>query len=254
MSKEIDEMFDNEFGDLLSNAKVVPEASTPTPAPTPVEVKPEAPKATAKTTVDGDNYVAFGTKVSTVPIPRFKASKDMKARIAILSKQVLCLKTHYIPGIGSIVCLEDKCCELEGMPKIRYVIPIVVYTTNKNGAVVSEDIELKALVLGVEQYEALADAINFSGRDVQDVDIVCTCSDEQYQKLTFAADASKGAQWKTFSSAHSLVEKYKADKSKLYLAVARKISLETYLTKKGFVSGPATTVGEITNINDMLDE
>lgn len=266
--RNVDDLFDEEFGDLLTGVEEnksvsindIPETKEPVvEVPVSVSVnKNESSSTTSHPTTSyssaDDGFVAFGSKVSSVPIPRFKASKDTKARIAVLSKQVLTLKTHYTKETGSFVCLEDKCCELEGLPRVRYLVPIVQYSTNKAGAIVGQDLELKVLSLGAETYDALVDAISFSGRSVQDVDVICTCSDEQYQKLSFAADASKGAQWRAFPSAKAIIEKYKNNKSKLYMAVARRISLDTYLTKKGFMRTSAPTMGTVDNIEDLLDE
>lgn len=250
--------FDEDFGDLLADTVEVPETpvAQPThkPAPRPQVANTTQPTAKDSGEPDDEGFVAFGTTVSSIPIPRFKATTASKSRIAVLSKQVLTLKTHYVEGIGNFVCLNDKCCEFEGLPRVRYIIPVVQYTCNKSGAVVGQDIDLAALTVGAEQYDALVNAINFSGRDVQDVDIVVTCSDEQYQKLTFAADASKGATWKTFPGAKDLVANFKANKSKLHMGVARKVSLDTYLTKKGFVASQIPQTVAVDNIEDLLDE
>ncbi len=262
--KKMEDIFDEEFGDLLDGVERKPE-SVPTTPTTPVETAPTAP-AVAKPTAPApakakpaDNvggFVTFGTKVSSVPIPRFKASKDNKARFAILSQQVLPVKTHYVDDIGNIICFDGKCCEFEGLPRVRYLVPIVVYATNKNGGIIGQDIELQVLTLGAEQYGALADAVEFSGRALQDVDIVCTCTDDQYQKLTFAADASKGAQWKGFPGAKEIVDLYKKNKDKLYMAVARQISEETYLTRKGYMHPQVATnsVANVSNVDDLLDD
>lgn len=261
MSKNTNEntndLFDEEFGDLLSDAKVV--ASEPK-AEVPVKQAPVVTEEAAKAVVekekeDTSDFVTFGTKITSVPIPRFKASQQSKSRISIISKKILAVKTHYVQGIGSFVCMDGKCCEFEGLPKVRYLIPVVVYTTNKSGAIIGDDIELRVLALGSDSYDTLVQAVSLSGRDIQDVDIVVSCSDEQYQKVSFAADASTNAKWKTFSTAKELVEKYKANKDKLYLAIARKISMETYLSKKGVMSNNApqmTSVGS--SIDDLLDD
>lgn len=253
-NENIDAMFDEEFGDLLSDVK--PEEEKPV-AEAAVAPEVEQTKSTGDAAVDKDTggFVPFGATVPSVPIPRFKASKDTKARVALITKNVLTKKIHYVKEIGSFLCMDGKCCEIEGLPRVRYIVPVVQYTVNKNGAPASKDIELKCLVLGGEQYQALVDAVQFSGRDVTDVDIVVTCSDEQYQKLTFAADASRGAMWKTFPGAKDLANRYKENKDKLYMSVARKISMETYLTKKGFMTPQAPQgISLSAELEDVLDD
>lgn len=263
MSNEKDELnFDEEFGDLLGDAQVTPAKPEPAPAKPAVAPAPsanpapvaQAPAATA--TPDNNGFIPFGQKVSSVPIPRFRATKDSKCRVAIISKNVLGLKTHYVEGLGTIRCFDGKCCELEGMARVRYILPVVQYECRKDGSIISDALELKGLVLGAEQYDALASAVQFSGREINDVDIVITCSDEQYQKITFAADASKGATWKTFGApAKAIADLYRANKDKLYMCIARNITPETYLTHKGFVGNAQPRTIPVNDINDLgLDD
>lgn len=252
MSRPDDDLdFNEEFGDLLSDAEVkVDKPAEPKPAPTPAPVV--HPTETAKP--DEDGFIPFGQKVSSLPIPRFKATKENKCRIAVISKNALAVKTHYVEGLGTIRCFDGKCCELEGMPRVRYILPVVQYECRKDGTIISNSLELKGLVLGGEQYDALANAIQFSGREVNDVDIIVSCSDEQYQKITFAADASKGASWKTFPTAKDIAATYKANKDKLFMCIARNVTPEVYLSHKGFF-GKQPLSEPVNNLDDLgLDD
>lgn len=251
--QEKDDLLDEEFGDLLAGTEPVKKEPAPVKE---VPVTPVAPATTVTTPSTGKKdplaTVPFGTKISTVPIPRFKATKAVKARIAFVSKGVLPIKTHYVDGIGSFVCFEGKCCELEGLPKVRYLLPIIVYETDKTGRVISQNISLQALCLGEDAYSALGDAVAFSGKGIQELDVIVSCTDEGYQKLSFTVDNSQAPSWKTFPQAKDLVEYYKANKNRLYMAVARTMEESTYLTRKGFVV-PTTQAPQVDNPEDLLD-
>lgn len=272
MSNEKVDLFDEEFGDLLGDLEsTAGKKQSPVQKPNqnvgfkqaqgaqgqrpvqPVQ-PPVQPVQTAQDDEEEAVFVPFGTKIDPIPIPRFKASTDAQARISIISNGVLPVKMHFVEGIGSFKCFGGACCENEGLPKVRYVVPVVLYDTDKTGRIVSNNIELKALVLGDEAYGALATAIAYSGRKINDVDIIISCTDAQYQKMTFAADASSAPAWKGFSSKDAIVEKYKANKNNLYLAVTRKISSETYLAKKGFLKASASQQPQFEDISQVFEE
>jgi hypothetical protein len=259
-----DDLLDEEFGDLLagiSTAKETPPVATPSPTPPVVPTAPSpSPVPTGVTNLstptgkrDPFATVPFGTKVPTVPIPRFKATKTAKTRVAFISKGVLPIKTHYVDGMGSFVCFEGKCCELEGLPKVRYLLPIIVYETDRTGKIISENISVQALSLGEDAYSALGDAVLFSGKGIQDIDVIISCTDETYQKLTFTVDNSVSPQWKTFKTARSMVDYFKENRDRLYMAVARTMEESTYLSRKGFVMPATSQAPRVDNPEDLLD-
>jgi hypothetical protein len=257
--------FDEDFGDIFEGTRevakpastpVVPASTPVVPASTPVvPTDTNASGGTNESPVKGTSTVSFGKTVSNVPVTRFKGQKDFKARIALVWDQVQTVKLHYVQGIGSFVCFGGKCCDLEGLPRVRYLIPVIQYNTDRNGKIIDDNIELKTLAIGAETYSALADVITMSGRGVTEVDIIVSCSDEQYQKLTFAADNSKGITWPTFPKAKELYKYFKEHRNDLYQSVARNIDESSYLTKKGFVTNdsPAVTVAPVSRVEDLLE-
>lgn len=275
------DLFDENFADVFADTKTEDDKAAPAVAP--VEATPAAPVASVaapaakvvtpvakpvvpvkSASIDASKVeseieemmkpVSFGTKVSNVPIPRFKGKVDFKSRVAILSKDVVPVKIHFENGIGSFICFDGACCE-EGLPRVKYLIPVMQYNTDKKGNPVDDTVEVKVLALGGDAYGALADAVGMSGRDITDVDVVIACSDEQYQKLTFAADASKPCSWKKFPCAREKYAYYKKYADKLYLAVGRILTEEAYKRKKGLVApaAPAAPVGNSAPVPPLKD-
>lgn len=252
----LEEVPDVEVKGRTSPAVVTVVPSTPKmaePKPVVSEVTPVA--SDDEKAPDGLQEISFGTRVSNVPIARFKGVKDFKSRIAVLTSKIVAVKVHYVQGIGSFLCFDGACCELEGLPKLKYLIPVVQYNTDKSGKITDDKAELKVLSLGADGYGALSDAISMSGRAINDVDIVVSCSDDGFQKLTFAVDASVPCSWKKFSCAKSIVEYYKTHRSKMYMAVGRSISEETYLVKKGVAktSDPVGNNAPVPTVQNLLD-
>lgn len=172
----------------------------------------------------------IGVKVSRVPIDKYKASASKIDRIGFLLNKVIPIKMHYIEGVGSIICFHGKCCEVAGTPMVRYLFPIVVYTTDSDGNICGSKISLQMLSLGEDAYKTII-TINKScaamgGMD--HVDLLVTCTDETYQKMTFVQAGP--AVWRQYASiANFLREKWMQDGSKSYMAVARKMDEETFL-------------------------
>lgn len=173
--------------------------------------------------------VEIGTKISSVPIEKYKASEDRVDRIAFISKQVTAVKTHYIENFGNVVCFGGKCCDDMGSPKIRYLLPIAKYQTDNDGKVVGSKVELMILSAGEDLYKNIVtlqrSTESMGGIDY--IDVLVTCSDSKYQKisLTYAGEAM----WrKSNSVANFLNEHWMRDGDKAYMAIARKIDEKKY--------------------------
>lgn len=172
----------------------------------------------------------IGVKVSRVPIDRYKASASKIDRIGLLINKVIPIKTHYIEGVGSIICFHGKCCEVAGSPMVRYLFPIVVYTTDADGNISGGKVTLMMLSVGEDTYRTIItlskSCMNVGGLD--HVDLLVTCTDETYQKMTFVNAGP--AVWRQYPQiANFLKEKWLQDGSKSYMAVARKMDEETFL-------------------------
>lgn len=129
----------------------------------------------------------IGIEVSRLPVERAKFTKDSRALISILSKQVIAVKTHYNESLGSYLCFGGKCCEVDGLVRVKYIFPCLVYDTDKKGKPISKTATYKALSIGKDQYDDIMVISELQGDDITKVDILVSCSDEQYQKLSFQA-------------------------------------------------------------------
>lgn len=252
MSNEVnfDEMFGNDsnFG---QPEEVEFQTQTPV-APVPVSVQTQVPVAQTQSTslsggVSDDFEIGFsdemesalgeiginvgdiGVKVSKVPIERYKAASAKVDRIAFITKRVIPVKFHYMEGIGSILCNGGKCCEINGVPQVRYLFPIALYQTDAEGNFSGNKVELKILSAGEDLYKTIVNLnkgiAQYGGID--HADLLVTCTDDQYQKisLTYAGPAT----WRKYRQiAMFLKERWDKDGDKAYMAVARKVDDATF--------------------------
>lgn len=171
----------------------------------------------------------IGVKVSRVPIERYKASSAKVDRISFLTKRVLPIKYHFIEGVGSVVCFRGKCCEISGVPQIRYLFPIAVYQTDADGQISGNRVELKILSAGEDLYKSIITINKGTAQygGIDHADMLVTCTDDQFQKisLTFAGPAV----WRKYRQiAEFLQERWMKDGANAYMAVARKVDEPTF--------------------------
>lgn len=234
---DLDKMFADEG---VTSAAPAPEP-TPALAPTPQAPAPVQTQNTALAGVGDDFEIDLpdelqksmeemgivvgdmGTRVSKVPIDKYKASTAKVDRISFLTKKVIALKFHYIQDVGSIVCFGGKCCEIGGTPQVRYLFPVAVYTSDNEGNISGKKVELKILSAGDDLYKNIQTINNGLKQNggIDHVDLLVTCTDDKYQKisLTYAGPAT----WRKYQPiAQFLSERWKKDGANAYMAIARK--------------------------------
>jgi hypothetical protein len=191
--------------------------------------------------VDGIVTGDIGLKVTRVPIEKYKASTQKIDRIAFITKSVIAVKTHYFENVGSILCFGKKCCEMGGLPSVRYLFPVVVYSTDNEGNLAGKKLDLKILSASEELYKSII-TINRATAGtggIDSVDLLVTCTDDKYQKLTL--NQAGPAAWKKSAAAVSFVtEKWTADAEFAYMAIARKVDEESLLNLLGVEGGTAS--------------
>lgn len=180
----------------------------------------------------GIKPISFGDRIQRVPIEKYKAKQGNIDRISIISEQVLPIKYHYIEGKGSYLCTGGKCCQLMGDPAVRYIVPVCVYDTTKNGDPASNNIELKVLSMGNELYQNIGMIANTgtvrSLGGITHVDLSVNCTDEKYQKLTFIPTGE--ASWrKSAKAVEFLNNKWQESASEAYRALARSVDEATFI-------------------------
>lgn len=189
----------------------------------------------------------IGVKVSRVPIERYKASASKTDRISFISRKVIPIKYHFVEGNGSILCFHGKCCEVEGNPSVRYLFPIAVYQSDSEGNISGSKVDLKVLSAGDDLYKSII-ALNkgleqYGG--ITHADILVTCTDEKYQKITLTFSGS--ATWRKYKPlADFLAKRWKEDGAKAYMAIARKVDESSFLNMV-HMDEPAPSFNEQTN-------
>lgn len=188
----------------------------------------------------GVSVVRFGETVSRFPIEKLKFTTQKKNMIAILSDHAITVKTHFREeDLKSFLCFGGECCEVCGLPNVKYLLPAFVYDTNDKGTPVSQDLTLKVLSLSQNQYQQLADintAIMESSRDengdskasILTTDLWASCTDEQWQKVTFTQLGVN--RWRKYNKqvVQELVKLWKDNKHHIYKAIAKSIDAKKF--------------------------
>lgn len=183
----------------------------------------------------------IGTKVSSYPIEKMRFTQAKKELIGIMTSNPLIVKKHYDENTGSFLCFDGKCCDALGLPQVRYLFPVVVYDTDKKGKPVSKDVDIKILQLGRELYDDIITIDEMHG-NVSSIDLLVTCKDEQYQRLSFTP-AGK-ARWRTSGEVKKYVYEFWKNNNKYATrAVARNISEKKFLEEM-----------DISDVQDTVDD
>jgi len=190
----------------------------------------------------------IGAKISRVPIEKYKASTQKIDRIGFISKQVIGVKSHYIEENGSVLCFGKKCCEIAGLPAVRYLFPIIVYSTDNEGNIVGKKIDVKILSAGEDLYKSIctmAKGLAPQG-GIDNADMLVTCTDDKYQKITLSPFGP--AAWKRYPAIVQMVmEKWAADAEYAYMAIARKVDESSFLKLMGMEDGGTSGVAGAAN-------
>jgi hypothetical protein len=117
-----------------------------------------------------------------------------------------------------------------GLPNARYLFPVVEYSTNNDGEIAGKKLFLRMLALGDDAYKTIV-TINTGAKSqggIDHVDLLVTCTDDKYQKMTFVPCGE--AAWRTNENiAKKLIEQWQNDSKFAYLAVARKIDESAFM-------------------------
>lgn len=170
-----------------------------------------------------------GLEVSRFPVERAKFTTSSRALISIVSSRVVVIKTHYSEALGNYLCFGGRCCEVDGLAKVRYLFPIVQYDTDKRGKPISRDVTFKVLALGKDSYDDVRTIMELSG-DISNFDLVVTCKDEQYQKISLAQAGE--ARWKKSREvSKQVVDFWREHMKDMILPVARTMTPEDFAKK-----------------------
>lgn len=218
-------------------------------------------QATAE--VQNQNYgvqeISLGTVISTRPIdPVRKMDKGEKFRFTLISNKIGSCKIHNHPTLNKIACFSTethygKCCQDLDEPKLRYYMPVLVYSTmpgNVNQALPQGKSELRLLVIwDLGAYNQLCEEIVNAGNNWQ-VDFVAT-SEDTYGKLSFRAQSTSFRQMPEYAQAIKDAEvKWESIKDKAPMVVRRNMDEEKYI--KMTANAPVPTLQQY-QAQDVLD-
>lgn len=140
----------------------------------------------------GVQTIQLGQTVSTRAIEAVKkVEKGDSIRITLIEPFIQAAKIHVHPTLGKINCFSTEttlgqCCQELGDPKVRYFMPVLVYSTMPNDAktpLPQGKSELRLLVLwDTGSYNQLSTEIMDAGDDK--IDLIATAEDS-YGKLSF---------------------------------------------------------------------
>lgn len=176
------------------------------------------------------HQIELGDKLKSIAVERYKASEGHKDVIAVVSKKIAAVHMHYQEGVGFFYCFQGKCCEDLGLPSVRYILPVLVYTlrdirTRDYGMPLS----LKYMALGKDVYESQILSKLEISQDLNMKDLLVTCTDEGWQKITIDVigpnswrDPKKGM----VDTVKMLYDEYKR---LISLSVARSITESKYV-------------------------
>lgn len=202
------------------------------------------------TKIQGSQLGAIGDKVSRYPIEKMRFTKAKKELISIMLDKPFQLRVHYHENTGSFRCFEGACCKKLKLPRVRYVFPIVVYDTNKKGKPVSKEVTVKALQLGQGLYDDIITIREMHG-DISNIDLLVTCKDEQYQRLSFTP-AGK-ARWRRSGEITKYVLDFWKDNNEyLFDGIAREMDEEQF--KEEMDLSDVNTQIDSDDFDDAFDE
>jgi len=183
--------------------------------------------------VPGVSFIKTGEKASSLLFEKLKFTKTKANLICLIAPDPMIVKLHYLEDLKAGYVLTSKeIVEDYGPPTIKYVYPCFVYDTNEKGKVVSQDLKLKLLSVGISGYEPLCSIFNMvedSGKDLTSMDLLVNCMDEQYQKLTFTQ--SQGRAYEKFedkTQINELRQFWAENAHESYKTLARSLSPEEY--------------------------
>ena len=164
----------------------------------------------------------MGMEIPRLPVEKVKFTKDSRALISLVSSQMIGIKTHYHEDLGTYLCFGGKCCEIDDIPRVKYLFPVVVYDTDKRGAPVSKKVQMKVLAVGKDAYEELLTIADLNG-DLREIDLLVKCTEEQYQNISF--NAAGAVRWKKSKAmTKEVIDFWNQNMKNIVLPVARKIT------------------------------
>lgn len=192
----------------------------------------------------GIQEITLGQTISTRAIdPVKKLDKGEKMRFTIIDPRVMAAKIHNHETLGKIACFSNddaskgpivygQCCRDMDQPKVRYYMPVLVYSTmpgDPRTPLPQGKSELRLLIIwDVSSYNKLCEEIMEAGNNAQ-IDFIAT-SEDSYGKLDFKGQQTSFRTIPEYQAAiQSAIEKWNVVKDKAPLTVRRDMDAERYV-------------------------
>lgn len=189
----------------------------------------------------------LGDKISPFAIEKLSMATNQKLMGGILSKKIRIVKLHYKQGMGYWHCFEGECCDVAGIPGVRYVFPLCLYPCDLTGELLIpveeltfEDLVVKMLVVGRDDYENILTKEFLQakqGKDITKIDLLITCTDQEYQKKQF--DAAGPATWRSVMNKDSYTATMKFFHNNAEKSLGRTHDPQSF--QKALLEGSAST-------------
>ncbi len=199
--------------------------------------------------------ISFGQKEDSNIVQKFKGIENIPSIISVIDKSgIMVASLHFANGIGSFHCFEGICCQKEGAPRVRYVIPIVSYRIkNLETFEINTDIksEVNYLLASADTYETIIKLDEMS--DISNMDILVTTENELFQKYTMApiineyTGKPRNATWREDEVMRSHILNYYNNiyENKISMSLGKTINHSEYISMKANANANSKTVNRV---------
>ena len=217
---------------------VVPTAPATPVAPVYVNAGIDLNQATAEAEQHfGVQEISLGQKISTRAIdPVKKLEKGEKMRFTIIDGYFASAKIHLHEDLGKIACFSTgtsmgQCCKDLDEPKVRYYMPVLVYSTmpgDPRTPLPQGKSELRLLVIWDSSgWDKICEDIIEAGGN-KEIDFIAT-SEDSYGRLDFKGQQTSFRAMPEYAQAIAdATAKWRAVKDKAALTVRRDMDAERY--------------------------
>ena len=147
----------------------------------------------------------LGDVISSFPLEKLTMAEGQRVLIGVLSTKIRIAKMHYKKGMGYFHCFDAECCDICGLPGVRYVFPIVHYNTDLLGELIKKESDLtikdlalnRMLVVGKADYEGIITKQRLQEKqdsNITQIDLLVTCTKQEYQNRDY--DVAGPAAWR----------------------------------------------------------
>lgn len=157
--------------------------------------------------IPGIVFGKLGDELKINEVEKYKAIIGHNDVISVINNNILFVGYHYIPELGYyIYCYGGMCCKKASydFPIKRVVLPIVQYSTDKEGNILDGNVEIKIFSLPSEKYNSLvmkSKILEKKGKDIYNCDLIITPSEKKpkdidYVDFTYDILNEEFATWK----------------------------------------------------------